>query len=901
MIEPLGARHRSIPFSWMSLSLILGTLAGTYGSGTMPSSAVLGTLLALLGIPLWRFRHRRIFMPLFLATLALLAFWNAGLAAQRPEDAIERWIAAAKPDDADRRRFCAVEGEVITLPEEKQYGRRRNLAFILEAHRLSRYPPAQKTSNSLGNECALSSASARCRPGRGAQDGPRLRQKTGEIRPDGFRQSFWRRSPKGEGGFQGSERLHENGRREVLRVRGQVQVFCFQPAVFPQPGDRLRLYGDLQRPAPPANPGQFDYRDYLKKRDINAILQVYGPASLRAVKAGNPGWIFRMIHAARRALAERIERLYPEKAAALFKALLIGMRRELDPGLRDDFMRTGTAHLLSISGLHVSFFSGTVFFVFLFAGIPQRAAAFFSLLAVSFYVLLAGAGIPVQRAGWMHGFFFCALCLQRRSQFAQAFWLALCLLIWFQPLSLTDVSFLLSFISVGSFLFFLGRFEALHPGLRILASSLAVMAGTMPLIALYFHTFSAVSVLANLAAIPAFDLLTLVASLATLLGDCWLIGPFLITAAQYLLDWILQGIHLLAALPWACFYLRSPSAPEIFLYYAALSLFWHGPRFGPTRFEALAGAEHTGVRPRFLPKRLSSCRWIMLAVWVLTVGNFWIDRAPNAFTLTYFALGKNESLHVRWHRRVDWLINTGRGFPSDQARWVLVAALASRGVNQLEGIVLTDAYRRHAGGLDAILAHFPADFLYYPASARLDFLRAKKMARKANVTAIRKTDRWSVGPEQALEVLSEAKGAVLLKIEDAGRIFLHWTAWQPEIFKDFQKMSSGTAGIWLMPAITSRDEAAALRLLDALAAARHPDLVVMPHPHPEVAAWCRRQGIAYFNTEQWGALTFSRPQISSWPWLKQPAKTAALRLESVLRGPRPTSEWIPALTKGNST
>lgn len=487
----------------------------------------------------------------------------------------------------------------------------------------------------------------------------------------------------------------------------------------------------------------------------------------------------------------------------------------------------------------------------------------------------------MQRAGWMHGFFFCALCLERRSQFARAFWLAFCLIVWFQPLSLTDVSFLLSFISVGSFIFFLGRFEALHPALRIFVSSFAVMAGTMPLIALYFHTFSAVSVLANLAAIPSFDLLTLAAGLATLLGDCWLIGPLLVSVSQFLLDWILIGIHAFAELPWACFYLPSPPLPEIFLYYAAISLFWHWTWLFQNRF--------------------AQCRWIMLSVWVLTVGNFWIERAPDAFALTYFALGKNESLHVRWHRRKDWLINTGRGFPSDQARWVLVAALASRGVNQLEGIVLTDAYRRHSGGLEAILAHFPSDFLYYPASARLNLMRDKKIKRKTNLKAISKKMRWIVGPEQAMEILSETEGAVLLKIEDAGQVFLHWTAWQPEIFKDFQKTKSSAGEIWLMPSITARDEIKAGRFLDELPAARRPDLVVMPHPHSAVAAWCRRRGIAYFNTEQWGALTFSRPQILSWPWLKQSAKTAAPRLETVLRGPLPTSEWIPALTKGNST
>ncbi|MDP2644036.1 MAG: ComEC/Rec2 family competence protein [Desulfobacterales bacterium] len=267
--------NRAIPFSWMGLSLILGTLAGTYGSGALPQGPGLWGTLVFFAMPLWQFRHRRVFIPLFLATLALLAFWNAGLAAQRPEDAIERWIP--EHTEAARRKFYAVEGTVVTLPEEKQTGRRRNLAFILEAEQLTRY---------------------------------------------------------------------ENGGPENFRVRGRTQVFCFQPAVFPRPGDRVRLYGDLQRPAPPANPGQFDYRDYLRKRGIEAVLQVYGPASLRVVKNGNPGWVLRTAHAARQALAQRIERLFSEKAAALLKALLIGMRRELDPGLRDDFMRTGTAQVL---------------------------------------------------------------------------------------------------------------------------------------------------------------------------------------------------------------------------------------------------------------------------------------------------------------------------------------------------------------------------------------------------------------------------------------------------------------------------------------------------------------------------------------------------------------------------
>ncbi len=81
--------------------------------------------------------------------------------------------------------------------------------------------------------------------------------------------------------------------------------------------------------------------------------------------------------------------------------------------------------------------------------------------------------------------------------------------------------------------------------------------------------------------------------------------------------------------------------------------------------------------------------------------------------MNVLSAGKNEIIHICFNNKSHWLINVGRGKPSDQGRWIITPYLRSQGINQLTGIVLMDGKQKNIGGLNTVLRNFSTDYLFY--------------------------------------------------------------------------------------------------------------------------------------------------------------------------------------------
>ena len=99
----------------------------------------------------------------------------------------------------------------------------------------------------------------------------------------------------------------------------------------------------------------FDYRDYLALQGVGAVAR-FPALTLDAEGAGSP--LLRRVYALRATLSKSLQRSLPEPASALARSLLLGQRRGLPDEVRQDFIETGTSHLLAISGLHVAILLG---------------------------------------------------------------------------------------------------------------------------------------------------------------------------------------------------------------------------------------------------------------------------------------------------------------------------------------------------------------------------------------------------------------------------------------------------------------------------------------------------------------------------------------------------------------
>jgi len=165
----------------------------------------------------------------------------------------------------------------------------------------------------------------------------------------------------------------------------------------PLPGDVIALFDvKFRKPRGFRNVGGFDYENYLNERDIYG--DYFSSSKSRMVKVAEAPNLFRNVEAIKNTMRATLTSKNPE-VTALSWAILIGDDGLVTPEQRTDFSRAGTAHILSVSGLHVGFIAAACYFaaklvMFLIAyffkyrwgsaGSPMRVGAFFALVAAAF-------------------------------------------------------------------------------------------------------------------------------------------------------------------------------------------------------------------------------------------------------------------------------------------------------------------------------------------------------------------------------------------------------------------------------------------------------------------------------------------------------------------------------------
>lgn len=310
---------------------------------------------------------------------------------------------------------------------------------------------------------------------------------------------------------------------------------------------------------------------------------VKGPRRLRAAPPGMQAWRQGVREAIFKAIAE-------PRSAGLVAALCMGDQNAIDPEDWPLFRATGVAHLVSISGLHVTLLAAWLASGVQWAwrgshGAGRRWALWWpapcvgswvALVAAALYALFAGWGLPAQRTVWML-LATTALRLLGLHWPVHAVWLALIALIaWLDPLALSQPGFWLSYVAVG-LLYGMGPTPAgsalrrwWHEGVSM---QWRISLALAPMGLFFFQGFSLAGLWVNLWAIPW---VTLVVTPLSLLG---LLCPPLWTLAGWASGWLLAALAWAARSPWALIEVPAPPLAVVVLATGlAIAVAWPGPR-----------------------------------------------------------------------------------------------------------------------------------------------------------------------------------------------------------------------------------------------------------------------------------------------------------------------------------
>jgi competence protein ComEC len=256
-------------------------------------------------------------------------------------------------------------------------------------------------------------------------------------------------------------------------------------------------------PARPDSGDAFDFQAFLRSRGIGREVRVESLALI-----GRRGGFAGVVDSMRRRAEDGISAALPPDLAALARGMVLGEDGDVEEATRDDFRRSGLAHLLAASGQNVALLCALVLPLLILAGTSQRLRIAVLLPLVGIYVALAGSGASIMRAGVMAAAGLVALAAGRRSSAVYALLLAAVVTLALNPRATGDPGWRLSFVAVAGMLA-LGPVVA-RPLRRLprwaaeaVGATVAATVATAPLLA---HEFGAVSVAAlpaNLLAIPA--------------------------------------------------------------------------------------------------------------------------------------------------------------------------------------------------------------------------------------------------------------------------------------------------------------------------------------------------------------------------------------------------------------
>ncbi len=486
-------------------------------------------------------------------------------------------------------------------------------------------------------------------------------------------------------------------------------------------GDYIRAETKLRRPHSFKNPGGFDYERYLLYQGIGVRGFVGDPSRIVRIRQNCGNSMRGMIERYRTLIRDTISGTVPEPESRILHALILGEHEGIPDRVRDNFNRAGVSHLLAISGLHVGIVASLFFFVIktlmklseclLLRFNIIKVSAFLSIMPIIGYASIAGFRISTIRATIMILAFTVALLIGRERDLLNILAFAALSILVFDPTSLFDVSFQLSFAAAASILMIVPMAQSLlyrkkrndmNRFLRsacsialFVTASLAATAGTAPLIALYFNRLSTLTLLSNLFLIPLIGFLVLplgiVSTIMVLISPSlaalsfWFAG-FFVALARAIIDFM-------ASFPLSIITMATPSLLEITLYYLFLIC-----------LIGLIAASLSGKRR--LPYGIILA--VILSIFVTQALWFhYQDRCGSNLEITFIDVGQGSSTLIKFPGGEKMLVDGGGLYDTfDIGEYVVAPFLLHEKIKGLDVVVLTHPDRDHLGGLPYILEHF---------------------------------------------------------------------------------------------------------------------------------------------------------------------------------------------------
>lgn len=461
------------------------------------------------------------------------------------------------------------------------------------------------------------------------------------------------------------------------------KAICYLKADQPEAemGSRIRLEGKLSCFERGSNPGQFDAYSYYQ---ISGISYRINQAEIQA-KTITYNKFTHALYRLRVFLADKIKAGLDEEAASLMQTILLGEKGGLDKDLKALYQRNGIAHILAISGLHVSVLGMGLYKLLRKCGIPMKTSAGGAAIVMILYGMMTGFSVSALRAVLMFVIHMAAILLERTYDMLTAAAVSAALLLLQQPRFLFHSGFVFSFgcvLGIGLLMPLLT--EAVKNKsfiIRSIAGGLGMSIITLPIYLWFYYQYPVYSVFLNLLILPIMSFL-MAAGIGMILCQIFFpqLAVFFAVFIEGVFGLIKALLNICEQLPGMLFTTGRPEKWRIMGYLLIVL------------FLAAAGKK---LKP--------AVRWCVIVPAVLLLLFPEQKLFSKQVEITFLDVGQGDSIFIAGEKGNYYLIDGGSLSVSGVGKNRIIPFLKYRGASRLRTVFITHPDADHCNGIKELI------------------------------------------------------------------------------------------------------------------------------------------------------------------------------------------------------
>ncbi len=527
-----------------------------------------------------------------------------------------------------------------------------------------------------------------------------------------------------------------------------------------EPGNEIIIYGNLSRPDPALNFGDFNLRKYYYSLDV--IGTCYDPRELTSVEGSfyPPALLYKI----RSFTSSSLNKHQESDSAAFVNAVLTGDRSGFTDELSESIRKAGISHVTAVSGMHVSILISVIMSISNLFTKRRKTKAKAAIALLLVYMAISGFSPSVIRACIMGSCCMVGVLSGRRANSLLLLLICAAVMLFNNPYLIYNPSFMLSFISSGALSIFLPIAQRIIKKRSLLTDTLMMTVianlATLPYVLWNFDYYSWIGLLANMVIVPLISIVFIGGMLTVFLS---FIPPLAILAGSFtggIASAIVDVTEWISALPFG----QITYPLHSFFYIAA--------------YFAFGGM----VYMCFTHHRRLTTLFFIVTVLLLCSGIFSHLAEQNTFSVTYLYVGQGDSTVIRTDKGDIFLIDTGDVSVNGSSK--CLEYLKNKGIRRINGIFLSHEDADHAGALDIICKSIPVERIFITENSMnfRDVSAILKTAESsdAEVIPLSSGDKVTVAgqvfeilhPNAGADNLSSNEGSMVIRMNYKNKSFL---------------------------------------------------------------------------------------------------------------------------------